>query len=113
MGANVVNGIGWVVGPGSHRGRVQQERRDRVPELQVQLHDLDARPRAQVPRGAQGGAEWQRGGALALGIEWTGIFISRLSLTCLMLESSAKGSLVFNFYCSRLWQPKYNQHAYN
>lgn len=36
------DGVGWVLGTGSDRGRVQQDVRYRVPELQIFFHHLDA-----------------------------------------------------------------------
>ena len=42
---------GRVVGPGSYRGRLQQELRHLIPQLQVLLHDLDARQGSPLPGG--------------------------------------------------------------
>lgn len=67
--------VGRLMATRSDRGRVQQERRDRVSQLQILLHDLDARPRALVSPGAQkqecGHSKWRKRYQRTKPFEWT------------------------------------------
>lgn len=51
---------GRVVGAGSDRGRFQQKLRDLLPELQVLVHDMDAREGAYVLGATKGEEKHQR-----------------------------------------------------
>ena len=51
--------IGRLLAPRSHRGRIQQDVRDFVPQLQVCVPNLDAGEGAEVRGWAEGEGEWE------------------------------------------------------